>query len=138
MLSFTVPATTPAEATAYLALDGRPGWPVEPTAQAQAIMRGQRALAALYNSRWLTEWSNAAAPGAVKHAIAEAALVEAVTPGTLSSVDPGKVLTTAGKLGWEVTNTRAQTVAGKMPDVIEGLLADLIERTGACVPLLRW
>lgn len=138
MLSYIVPAVTASEATSYLSAAVITGWPVATDDQEAAIMRGQRALAALYNGRWLTKWENSDAPDAVKFAIAEAALVEAKTPGTLSAVDPGKVLTTAGKLSWTITKATANTVTGKLPDVIGGLLADLVAPRGANVPLVRF
>lgn len=84
MLSFADPAPTLTEATAYLQAGGATSWPADGTAQSQAIMRGQRDMAARYNARWLTEWPNDASPDQAKFAIAEAALMEAMKPGGLS------------------------------------------------------
>ncbi|WP_283177611.1 hypothetical protein [Gemmobacter sp. 24YEA27] len=67
----------------------------------------------------------------MKHAISEAALIEAVTPGSLNSAPPDKVLTVAGKLSWTLTGGKPGTVAGKLPENIEGLLIGLIEPVGA-------
>lgn len=127
MLSFTDPAATTAEATTYLTAVGATGWPTDEALQAQAIMRGQRYLAARYNARWLAEWSNDAAPDQVKYAIAEAALLEARAPGSLSVVSnpsTDKVLVQAGKLAWE----RVAGGSGWVPrsSIIEGLLAGLV------------
>ena len=138
MLSYTVPATTPSEATAYLTAAGVTGWPAAEADQSAAILRGQRAIAAHYHGRWLTEWDDDAAPDAVKYAIAEAALIEAKKPGALSSVDPGKVLTGADKLSWTVTDIRANTLSGRLPDVVKALLTDLVAPRGATAPLLRF
>ena len=128
MLSFTDPAVTPAEATDYLQAGGVTGWPEGDVEQAQALMRGQRYVAGRYNTRWLTEWT--AVPDEVKYAIAEAALLEAKTPGSLSAVSnpsTDKVLTQAGKLGWE----RVKGAGGAYSwwprvSAVEGLLAGLI------------
>lgn len=130
MLSFTDPAVTPAEATTYLQAGGVSGWPESETPRAQAIMRGQRYVAGRYNTRWLTEWENDGAPDQVKYAIAEAALLEAKTPGSLSAVSnpsTDKVLVQAGKLGWE----RVKGAGGAYSwwpraSAVEGLLAGLI------------
>lgn len=136
-LSFTVPVVTPAEATDYLTAGGATGWPDDETARAQAIMRGQRAIAAIYNGRWRPDVSLDPAPDAVKHAIAEAALVEAVTPGTLNAPAPDKVLTGAGKLTWTVTKAAPGKAAGKLPEAVSGLMAGLIQPRSASQPLLR-
>lgn len=143
MLSFTVPATTPAEATAYHVAGGAtnvsasPAWPTDTTLQAQAIMRGQRAIAAIYNGRWTAEFDNHDAPDAVKHAIAEAALIEAATPGSLNAPAPDKVLTGAGKLSWTVTSAKPGAAAGKLPENIAGLLAGLVRPRGATQCIVR-
>lgn len=130
MLSFTDPAVTAEAATTYLQAGGATGWPVDATARAQAIMRGQRFIAARYNARWLTEWDNSDAPEQVQYAIAEAALLEAVTPGSLKVVSnpaTDKVLVQAGKLAWERAKG-ANGAFGWWPrvSIIEGLLAGLI------------
>lgn len=130
MLSYTEAAITHEEATAYLSAAGAAGWPTQQAAKEQAIIRGQRYIAARYNTRWLEEWDNADAPDAVKYAIAEAALLEAVTPGSLSVVSnpsKDKVLVQAGKLAWERAKG-ANGAFGWWPrvSIIEGLLAGLI------------
>lgn len=130
-LSFTDPAVTPAEATAYLSAAGVTGWPSDEALQEQAIMRGQRAIAAQFNDRWLPGVTFVPVPDAVKYAIAEAALVEAVAPGSLNTAPPDKVLTGAGKLSWTLTGGKPGTVAGKLPENIEGLLFSLIGPVGA-------
>lgn len=137
MLSFAAPATTPAEVTAYHSAAGATGWPPVEVTQAQAILRGQRAIAALYNDRWTVEFDNDDAPEAVKFAIAEAALLEAVTPGTLNAPAPDKVLTGAGKLSWTVTNAKPGTVAGKLSENIEALLSGLVKPKSATQFLSR-
>lgn len=141
MLSYTLPATTPAEASAYLQAAGTIGWPSDAAEQAQAILRGQRYVAARYNARWLTRWDDEV-PEAVRHAICEAALLEARAPGSLSVVSTpsaDKVLVQAGKLAWE--RVKGATGAdGWLPRVstIEGLLAGLVgPPSGASTFLLR-
>lgn len=142
MLSFTGPATTPAEVTAYLQAAGATGWPTDEALQAQAIMRGQRYLAARYNARWLTQWPSDAAQAQVKFAIAEAALLEAVKPGSLSVVSnplTDKILVQAGKLSWERVGG-ASAAHGLWPRslIIEGLLAGLLgPEAGSTVWLAR-
>lgn len=139
MLSFTDPATTPAEATAYLVAAGATGWPATDPLREQAIMRGQRYIAGRYNARWLTEWDNGDAPDEVKYAIAEAARLEAVTPGSLSAVSnpsSDKVLVQVGKLAWE----RVKGAGGAYSwwprvSAVEGLLAGLI---GADAGSFNW
>ena len=142
MLSYTDPALTPAEATAYHAASGAAGWPADASVQAQAIMRGQRYLGARYNARWLTEWDSADAPDPVKHAIAEAALIEARKPGALSPVSTpatDKVLTAAGKLQWErVKGAGGADSYVPRSAIIDGLLAGLVNgATGSTTFLLR-
>lgn len=130
MLSFTDPAVTADAATAYLQAGGATGWPDGTVERERAIMRGQRFIAARYNARWLTEWGNNDAPEQVQYAIAEAALLEAVTPGGLKVVSnpaTDKVLVQAGKLAWERAKG-ANGAFGWWPrvSIIEGLLAGLI------------
>jgi len=141
MLSFTDPAITPAEATAYLQAGGATGWPDGPVERERAIIRGQRFIAARYNARWLTEWENAAAPEQVQYAIAEAALLEAVTPNSLRVVSnpaTDKVLVQAGKLAWERAKG-ANGAYGWWPrvSIIEGLLAGLIGPDAGATPFLE-
>lgn len=104
MLSMTIPAVTPAEATAYVASTGAAGWPSTEPEQAQAIMRGQRHIASRYNGRWAVEFSADDVPLEVQYAIIEAATVEARQPGALNPMSTpatDKVLVGAGKLQWE-------------------------------------
>ena len=125
MLSYTVPAVTVAEATDYTSAAG-----VTPQPGPADLIRGQRYIAARFNSRWLSEWEDNVVPEAVKHAIIEAAVIEARTPGALSPVSTpatDKVLVGAGKLTWE----RVRGASGPdayMPRsaIIDGLLAGLV------------
>lgn len=140
MLSYTMAAVTPAEATAYLSAAGVTGWPTDATAQAQAIMRGQRYIAARFNSRWAEAWTDT--PEAVQHAICEAALIEAREVGKLSPVSTpstDKVLVGAGSLEWE--RVKGPSGAdGYIPRVaaIEGLLSALVlPATGGVTFLAR-
>lgn len=130
MLSYTAPAVTPTEAQAYITAAGSDGWPAASTAQAQAIMRGQRYLAARFNGRWLTEWENDGAPDQVRFAIIEAALVEARAPGGLSPVSTpatDKVLVGAGKLTWErIGDASAPDAHVPRLVAVDGLLAGLV------------
>ncbi|MCB5411785.1 hypothetical protein [Pseudogemmobacter faecipullorum] len=140
MLSFTAPAVTPAEALAYLTAGGATGWPSTETDQKTAIIRGQRYIAARFNQRWLTEWANDEAPEAVKYAICEAALAEAVKPGSLSPVSTpstDKVLVQAGKLAWERVKG-AGGPDGYVPrlSIVEGLLAGLVRSSTGGVHFL--
>lgn len=140
MLSFTDPAVTPAEALAYISAGGATGWPEDATAQAQALMRGQRYIAARFNARWLTEWENDDAPDLVKYATIEAATIEARKPGSLSPVSTpstDKVLVQAGKLAWERVKGPAG-VDGFVPrsSIIEGLLAGLVRAATGGVSFL--
>ena len=137
MLSFAAPATTPAEATAYITAGGEAGWPTDEAAQQQAIIRGQRAVARIYNGRWITEWANDDAPDAVKYAIAEAALVEARKPGVLNAPPPDKVLTGAKGITWQVTAAKPGSPESRMAANIAGLLAGLVAARSASVPLVR-
>jgi hypothetical protein len=125
MLSYTVPATTAAEVTTYLSAAGVTGWPEAEVDQSAAVMRGQRYVAATYNARWTTDFTNDAAPDVVKHAIAEAALVEAKTAGALTAALPDKVLTGAGKLSWTLADRRFDHNSA-VPPIIGQLLVDLV------------
>lgn len=79
-------------------------------------------------------------PDAVKHAIIEAAVIEARTPGVLSPVSTpatDKVLVGAGKLTWE----RVRGASGAdayMPRsaIIDGLLAGLLRPAAGGVSFL--
>lgn len=137
MLSYTVAAITPTEATAYLSAAGVTGWPTVQADQEAAIIRGQRYVAGRYNARWLEEWT--IVPDEVKYAIAEAALLEAVTPGSLSAVSnpsQDKVLVKVSDLAWE----RVKGAGGAFAwwprvSAVEGLLAGLI---GADAGSFNW
>ncbi|MEO1949312.1 hypothetical protein [Thioclava sp.] len=135
MLSYTVPAVGEAEAAEYTSAAG-----VTPQPSATDLIRGQRYIAARFNSRWLSEWEGNLVPDAVKHAIIEAAVIEARRPGSLSPVSTpatDKVLIGAGKLTWE----RVKGASG--PDafiprsaIIDGLLAGLVRSAMGSVSFL--
>lgn len=132
-LGFADPVVTPEEASIYLGAVGAVGWPSDAAAQAQAILRGQRYVAARYNALWLVEWADET-PQAVKHAICEAAILEARAPGSLSVVSnpsADKVLVQAGKLAWERVKGPGGWL-GWQPrsSLIEGLLRGLIKPDG--------
>lgn len=140
MLSMTTPAVTPAEAAAYVASTGAAGWPSDETAQAQALMRGQRYIATRYNDRWSVDFDDASVPLEVQYAIIEAATVEARQPSALnpmSTPSTDKVLVGAGKLQWE----RVKGTAGAdayIPRIaaVDGLLRGLV-RSGSTHFLMR-
>lgn len=139
MLSFTTLAVTAAEATAYHALAAPTGWPVVEADQEAALYRGQRYIAARYNGLWLTDWDNDDAPDEVKHAISEAGLVEAVSPGKLSVTSTpaaDKVLTEVNGIKWE--RVKLGGIDGWVPrnSTITGLLSGLV-RSGATMHLSR-
>ena len=134
MLSYTAPATSPAEATAYHAATGATGWPEDEAPQAQAILRGQRYIAARFNSRWAVDFENDAAPDEVKYAIAEAALFEVRTPGGLAPTTTpatAKVLVGVNGLRWERIGGGGSD--GFVPRLapVEGLLAGLVRSAGS-------
>lgn len=140
MLSMTIPAVTPSEATAYVASTGAAGWPSTEAEQAQAIMRGQRHIASRYNGRWSVEFDDDSVPAEVRYAIIEAATVEARQPGALNPMSTpatDKVLVAAGKLQWE----RVKGAGGAdsyIPRIaaVDGLLRGLV-RSGATHFLTR-
>lgn len=128
-LSMTELAVTADEARDYVGLGG-----LSVMLYDTDIMRGQRYIAARFNSRWLVEFDNAAAPDAVRHAIIEAALVEQSTPGALSPTStPGtdKVLVQAGKLAWERIGS-ASAPDAYIPRIaaVDGLLTGLVRTIG--------
>ena len=145
MLSFTEPAVTVADASAYLAASGEAGWDGTEDAKGHAIIRGQRYIAGIGNGRWATEWDNADAPDGVKFAIAEAALRELVAPGSLApDFTASKVVKRekkkVGPLEKELEYAEAVNASAVRPNIaiIEHLLAGLITAAGsASVPLLR-
>ena len=135
MLSYTVPAVTVAEAIEYTSAAG-----ITPQPVAADLMRGQRYIAARFNSRWLAEWGNDVIPNAVKYAIIEAGVIEARKPGSLSPVTTpatDKVLVGAGKLTWERVKG-ASGADGFMPRSanIDGLLAGLLRPMTGSVSFL--
>ena len=131
MLSYTELAVTTDEASEYTGSAG-----VEVVLHQTDLMRGQRYLAARFNSRWIVAFDAATVPEAVKLAIIEAAIVEQKTPGILSPMStPGtdKVLVAAGKLQWErIGDAAAPDAYVPRLAVVEGLLCGLIrsERRG--------
>ena len=133
MLSFTDPAISVAEADSYASLMGYAAWVGDDTVKAAALQRGQMYIAATYNGRWLTAWTNDAAPAEVKYAITEAAIREITAPGSLSpDYTPGKVLkrerVKAGPVESE-EEYRDDGGAAPLPvfSVIDGLLAGLLK-----------
>lgn len=136
MLSYTVPATTPAEVKAYHAASGATGWPEDETTQAQTILRGQRYIAARFNSRWAVEFENDAAPDEIRHAIAEAALFEARTPGALAPTTTpatAKVLVGVNGLRWErIGGAGADGFVPRLA-IVEGLLKGLVRAAGSSI-----
>lgn len=135
MLSFTELAVSNTEAAEYINAAG-----ITPQPRETDLMRGQRYVAARFNSRWRTEWEDNVVPNAVKHAIIEAAVIEARTPGSLSPVSTpatDKVLVGAGKLTWE----RVKGASGAdafMPRsaIIDGLLSGLLRPAAGGVSFL--
>lgn len=140
MLSMMTPAVTAAEASTYLEAVGAIGWPATEPEQLQAIMRGQRYVAARYNGRWLTGFENEDAPADVRFAVIEAAAVEARTPGSLnptSTPATDKVLVGAGKLQWErVKGSGGADAYVPRIAAVDGLLAPLV-RSGSTHFLTR-
>ena len=103
MLSYTVAAVTPAEASSYITARSITGWPETEATQVAALRRGQDYLAREYNERWNVEFDNDDAPELVKFSIIEAALVEARNPGSLSptvKASDAKMLTGVGSITW--------------------------------------
>ncbi|WP_411839058.1 hypothetical protein [Paracoccus sp. ME4] len=134
MLSFAVPVVTETEATAYIAAGGAAGWPADATLQRQAIMRGQRNVAARFNARWRAAWPEGETPEPMRLAVIEAAVLEARKPGALSPVSipaTDKVLIGVGKVTWErIGDASAPDAFVPRIATIEGLLAGLIWPTG--------
>lgn len=125
MLSYTELAVTASEAADYL---GAAGTAI--TIRETDLMRGQRYLAARFNSRWKTAFENADAPDVVRFAIIEAAALEAAKPGFLSPVSTpatDKVLVQAGKLQWErIGDASAPDAYVPRLSAVDGLLAGLL------------
>lgn len=137
MLSYTKLAVSETEAAEYTDAAG-----IDITLRETDLMRGQRYIAARFNSRWLAEWEDDVVPENVKLAVIEAAVIENRNPGSLSPVtNPAtdKVLVGAGKLTWE------RVGGGSGPDsfmprsaIIDGLLAGLVRSaTGGVSYLMR-
>lgn len=135
MLSSLTLAVTRAEAIAYTGAAG-----IAVDLQTTDLMRGQRYVAARFNSRWRAPFDADSVPEAVRHAIVEAAIVEAKTPGILSPVSTpatDKVLTGAGKLTWErVAGATGPDAYVPRIAAVEGLLAPLV-RSETCGLMLR-
>lgn len=129
MLSYTEPLATTGEADAYFAASGDAAWAAASVdAKAAALMRAQRYLASIYNSRWSTEWAGETAPDQVRYAIYEAASRELANPGSLSPVvaaGPEKVLTAVGSLQWTVVNDGSNRKVPLIP-AVDGLLYGLV------------
>lgn len=124
MLSYTVPAASEDEAEAYFTASGEV-W----AGDAGTLMRGQRYVAANYNSRWLVAFDNGAAPDAVKHAIFEAARREAATPGSLApDYQPAQAVKREKVDVLEVEYIDPVPVAG-LPALLDGLLAAIARPT---------
>lgn len=136
MLSMTIPAVTPAEATVYLDASGATGWPVETQQQAEAILRAQRYIAARYNGRWTDELTPVPAP--VTYAIIEAALIEARTPGFFTRTytpSEAKVLTEVKGIKWSLVGGSDMTPTST---IVDSLLAPYLgAATGGTKWLLR-
>lgn len=126
MLSMTIPAVTPAEATVYLDASGATGWPVETSLQAEAILRAQRHIAARYNGRWTDVLNPVPAP--VTYAIIEAALIEARTPGFFTRTytpSEAKVLTEVKGIKWTLVGGNDMTPTST---IVDALLAPYMAR----------
>lgn len=128
MLSYTEPLVTTEEADAYFALSADAAWTGDASAKEAALIRGQRYIANVFNSRWVAEWDYDTAPEAVRFSIMEAALRELANPGSLSPVvasGPEKVLTAVGSLQWQVVNDGSNRRVPIIP-AVDGLLYGLV------------
>lgn len=125
MLSYTQLAVTEDEAADYTGTAG-----ILVTLRGTDLMRGQRYIAARFNSRWRGSWPADEVPENVRLAIIEAAMVEVESPGSLSPVSTpatDKVLVGAGKLTWErVGDASAPDAYLPRLPTVEGLLASLV------------
>ena len=123
MLSMTDPVVTPTEAQTYLEAGGvLQGWPTDEDLQSQAIIRGQRYIAANYNGHWRTSWTTP--PEAVRQAVIEAALIEARTPGFFSRTftpAEAKVLTEVKGIKWTLIGGSSDSMSPSST-IIDGLL----------------
>lgn len=131
MLSYTAPAVTPAEASAYVADRALAGWPADEPAQLAALRRGQDWAAREFNTRWAVEFDNDDAPDLARFAVIEAALVEARNPGSLAPTvraADAKMLTGVGSISW--TPIRG-------PSGVEAMRPRLMHVEAMLRPLLR-
>lgn len=129
MISMTDPAVTPSEAAAYLTAAGATDLP-----DAQAIVRGQRYVAARWNGKWIAGMDPL--PDAVKHAIIEAAAIEARTPGFFARTytpDQAKVLTEAKGFKWTLLGNGDMT---PVSTTIDGLLSAYVQSASGGVTWL--
>ncbi len=84
MLDIDTLSTTVATADTYHERQANTGWTGDDADKTAALWRGQAYISGKYNSRWLVTFEADDPPKAIQYAIAEAALLELVTPGTLS------------------------------------------------------
>ncbi|MCV2448464.1 DnaT-like ssDNA-binding protein [Paracoccus sp. DMF] len=123
-LSMTELAVTADEARDYTGQAG-----LEVVLHETDLMRGQRYIAARYNSRWLIAFDNDAAPDAVKFAIIEAALVEQKTPGALSP-NPAqeaavkRVKAGSAEIEYMDPQRDAEAAGGIWPTMLRGLVCN--------------
>lgn len=129
-LSLTTMAVSQAEVDAYATARGITAW--AGSGKAEAMRRGQDYIAGRYNTKWISDFDNAAAPTEVKYAIAEAAIRELAAPGSLApdlTLGTAKVLTEVKGIKWTPVKSDA-----KLDDlrptltVIDGLLYGLVSR----------
>ncbi|WP_108482266.1 DnaT-like ssDNA-binding protein [Oceaniglobus ichthyenteri] len=139
MLSYIDPALTLAEADAYAVSRGYAAWVGDDTVKEAALRRGQDYIASKYNGRWLSGFTDATAPDAVKFAITEAAIRDLGAPGSLApDYTPGKVVkrerVKAGPVESE-EEYRDDGSVSPLPvfSVIDGLLRDLIYSPGPAI-----
>ena len=119
MISMTDPVVTPDEAAAYLSAAGVTDLP-----DAAAIIRGQRYVASRWNGRWIADMDPL--PDAVKHAVIEAAAVEAKTPGFFARTyapAEAKVLVEVKGIKWERVGNGDMVPAST---IIDGLLSGYV------------
>ena len=131
MLSYSSPATTAAEVTAYAEARLR-AWPGAVQEQEAAILRAQSWMASAYNLRWMVQFDNEDAPLLVKYALAEAAIMEAASPGVLLTragiESQPKVLTRVESISWAPQERKDWHSSAIRVPHIEEMLAPLIRR----------
>ena len=145
MLDFDMLSTDLATANAYHSRLGHSAWTGVDADKIAALWRGQAYVAGRYNDRWLSSFDPDDAPIEVQYAIAEAALSELTTPGTLSpDYVAARVVTeeskSVGPLTKSVKYASATSIDGVMPRLaaIDALLKRLVRQRGAgSVDLLR-